>query len=235
MTALLAAQGLQAFYGDAQALFGIDFLLERGELVAVIGANGAGKSTLLKCLTGLVRAPREAVQFKGEAIGGLAPGEIVKRGLAMVPEGRRLFPSLSVEENLLIGGLTQRQGPWNLQRLYALFPILAEKRRDPATSLSGGQQQMVALGRALMSNPEVLLCDELSLGLAPIVIREIYAAMPAITREGMTVVIVEQDVTMAQRVSQRVYCLQEGRVSLQGRSDSLTREQISQAYFGVKG
>jgi branched-chain amino acid transport system ATP-binding protein len=233
MTALLETQGLQAFYGDAQALFGVDFTLAQGELVAVIGANGAGKSTLLKCLTGLVRAPREAVHFKGEAIGGLPPGEIVKRGLAMVPEGRRLFPSLSVEENLLIGGLTQRKGPWNLQRLYALFPILAEKRSHPGTSLSGGQQQMVALGRALMSNPEVLLCDELSLGLAPIVIREIYAAMPDITREGMTVVIVEQDVTMAQRVSQRIYCLQEGRVSLQGCSDTLTREQISQAYFGL--
>jgi len=233
MTALLEARGLKAFYGDAQALFGVDFSLSQGELVAVIGSNGAGKSTLLKCLTGLVRAPRDAVHFKGEAIGGLPPGEIVKRGLAMVPEGRRLFASLSVEENLLIGGLTGRKGPWNLDRLYALFPILAQKRHDPGTALSGGQQQMVALGRALMSNPEVLLCDELSLGLAPIVIREIYAAMPDITREGMTVVIVEQDVTMAQRVSQRIYCLQEGRVSLQGRSDALTREQITQAYFGL--
>jgi branched-chain amino acid transport system ATP-binding protein len=233
MTKLLEAHGLKAFYGDAQALFGIDFELAQGELVAVIGANGAGKSTLLKCLTGLVRAPREAVHFKGEAIGSLAPGEIVKRGLALVPEGRRLFSSLSVEENLLIGGHTGRRGPWNLQRLYALFPILAEKRHQPGTALSGGQQQMVALGRALMSNPEVLLCDELSLGLAPIVIREIYAAMPAITGEGMTVVIVEQDVSMAQRVSRRIYCLQEGRVSLSGRSDALTREQISQAYFGV--
>lgn len=233
MSALLEAHGLKAFYGDAQALFGIDFELAQGELVAVIGANGAGKSTLLKCLTGLVRAPREAVHFKGEAIGSLAPGEIVKRGLALVPEGRRLFSSLSVEENLLIGGHTGRRGPWNLQRLYALFPILAEKRHQPGTALSGGQQQMVALGRALMSNPEVLLCDELSLGLAPIVIREIYAAMPAIIGEGMTVVIVEQDVGMAQRVSRRIYCLQEGRVSLSGRSDALTREQISQAYFGV--
>ena len=233
MTKLLATRGLQAFYGDAQALFGIDFELAKGELVAIIGSNGAGKSTFLKCLTGLVRAPRAAIEFKGEAIGGIPAGEIVRRGLALVPEGRRLFPSLSVEENLLMGGLTQRPGPWNLQRLYALFPILAEKRQLPATSLSGGQQQMVALGRALMSNPEVLLCDELSLGLAPIVIREIYAAMPAITSEGMTVVIVEQDVTMAQRVSQRIYCLQEGRVSLQGRSDAFTREQISQAYFGL--
>ena len=233
MTKLLEAHGLQAFYGDAQALFGVDFELAQGELVAIIGANGAGKSTFLKCLTGLVRAPREAVRFKGEAIGGLAPGEIVRRGLALVPEGRRLFPSLSVEENLLMGALARRKGPWSLQRLYTMFPILAEKRHQPGTSLSGGQQQMVALGRALMSNPEVLLCDELSLGLAPIVIREIYAAMPAITREGMTVVIVEQNVGMAQRVSQRIYCLQEGRVSLQGRSDTLTREQISQAYFGI--
>lgn len=233
MTALLATHGLQAFYGDAQALFGIDFGLSRGELVAVIGANGAGKSTFLKCLAGLVHAPREAVHFKGEAIGGLPAGEIVRRGLALVPEGRRLFPSLSVEENLLMGGSTRRPGPWNLTRVYALFPILLEKRRQPAMSLSGGQQQMVALGRALMSNPELLLCDELSLGLAPIVVREIYAAMPAITGEGMTVVIVEQDVTQAQRVSQRIYCLQEGRVSLQGRSDELTRGQIAQAYFGV--
>lgn len=230
---LLSTHALRAFYGDAQALFGIDFTLEPGELVAVIGANGAGKSTLLKCMTGLVRAPGGAVRFKGQDIGGLPPGEIVRRGLALVPEGRRLFPSLSVEENLHMGGLTGRKGPWNLQRLYALFPILAEKRRQPATSLSGGQQQMVALGRALMSNPDALLCDELSLGLAPIVIREIYAAMPAITAEGMSVVIVEQDVTMAQRVSQRVYCLQEGRVSLQGASNALTHAQITQAYFGM--
>ncbi len=233
MNTLLTTHALKAFYGDAQALFGIDFSLERGELVAIIGANGAGKSTFLKSLTGLVRSPRDAIRFKGEPIGGLPPGDIVRRGLAMVPEGRRLFPSLSVEENLLMGATPSRKGPWNLQRLYALFPILAEKRNQPGTSLSGGQQQMVALGRALMSNPEVLLCDELSLGLAPIVIREIYAAMPAITAEGMTVVIVEQDVTMARQVSQRVYCFQEGRVSLEGRSADLTREQISQAYFGI--
>ncbi|WP_395350209.1 ABC transporter ATP-binding protein [Variovorax sp. UC122_21] len=234
MTALLTTHGLQAFYGDAQALFGIDFALAAGELVAIIGANGAGKSTFLKSLTGLVRAPREAIRFRGEAIGGLPPSEIVRRGLALVPEGRRLFPSLSVEENLLMGATAGRPGPWNLQRLYGLFPILAEKRRQPGTSLSGGQQQMVALGRALMSNPDVLLCDELSLGLAPVVIREIYAAMPGITAEGMTVVIVEQDVTMARQVSRRVYCFQEGRVSLEGLSADLTREQIAQAYFGIE-
>lgn len=231
---LLQVQGLEAFYGDAQALFGIDFELTPGELVAVIGANGAGKSTLLKSLTGLVRAPREAVRWKGEGIGGLPPGEIVRRGLALVPEGRRLFPSLSVEENLLMGSLSLRAGPWNLRRIYRMFPILQDKRHQPGTSLSGGQQQMVALGRALMSNPEALLCDELSLGLAPIVIREIYQAMPQITGEGMAVVIVEQDVSLAQRVSRRLYCLQEGRVSLQGACDALSRDEISRAYFGIE-
>ncbi|MDQ7747274.1 ABC transporter ATP-binding protein [Hydrogenophaga pseudoflava] len=230
---LVETRALQAHYGDAQALFGIDFRLGEGELVAVIGANGAGKSTLLKSLTGLVKVARDAVQFEGQAIGGLAPGQIVKMGLAMVPEGRRLFPSLSVEENLLMGAFAGRTGPWSLRRLYSMFPVLEQKRHQPGTALSGGQQQMVAIGRALMSNPRVLLCDELSLGLAPIVIKEIYDAMPAITAEGMSVVIVEQDVMVAQRVSQRLYCLQEGRVSLEGASDALTPGQISQAYFGL--
>jgi len=233
VSALVETQGLTAFYGDAQALFGIDFRLDPGEVVAVIGANGAGKSTFLKCLTGLVKARADAVRFDGRPIGGLRPGEIVRHGLAMVPEGRRLFPSLSVEENLLMGGFAGRPGPWSIERLYKMFPILERKKRDPGTALSGGQQQMVAIGRALMSNPRVLLCDELSLGLAPIVIKEIYDAMPALTAEGLSVVVVEQDVTVAQRVSQRVYCFQEGRVSLEGPSDALTREQISLAYFGV--
>jgi branched-chain amino acid transport system ATP-binding protein len=233
MSALVQTQGLTAFYGDAQALFGVDMRIEAGEVVAIIGANGAGKSTLLKSLTGLVRVPGEMVRFEGRPIGGHPPGDIVRLGLAMVPEGRRLFPSLSVEENLLMGAFAQRPGPWSLERLYTMFPILKEKRRNPGTALSGGQQQMVAIGRALMSNPRVLLCDELSLGLAPIVIKEIYDALPAITGEGMSVIVVEQDVTVAQRVSRRVICLQEGRVSLEGASDALTREQISAAYFGI--
>jgi len=233
MTALLQTSGLTAFYGDAQALFGIDVELHAGETVAIIGANGAGKSTFLKALTGLVRSRPDQIRFDGETIGGLPPGEIVKRGIALVPEGRRLFASLSVAENLLMGAFAQRPGPWSLQRLFKLFPILEQKRALPATSLSGGQQQMVAIGRALMSNPSVLLCDELSLGLAPIVIKEIYDALPAICAEGMSAVIVEQDVSMAQHMSRRIYCFQEGRVALQGASDSLTREQISQAYFGI--
>ena len=231
--AIVSTHDLRASYGDAQALFGIDFALHRGELVAIIGANGAGKSTFLKSLTGLVRVASDSVSFDGEPIGGQPPNAIVKRGLAMVPEGRRLFPSLTVEENLKMGAFAGRKGPWSLERLYRMFPILKDKRNNPGTALSGGQQQMVAIGRALMSNPSVLLCDELSLGLAPIVIKEIYDAMPAITAEGMSVVIVEQDVNVAQRVSSRVYCFQEGRVSLEGPSRALTREQIAAAYFGV--
>ena len=233
MVPILRTQSLTAFYGDAQALFGIDFELFAGELVAIIGANGAGKSTFLKCLTGLIKVPIDAIHWKGHAIGGLTTGEIVRSGLTMVPEGRRLFPSLTVEENLMMGSNAQRKGTWNLPRIYKLFPILKEKKSQPSTSLSGGQQQMIAVGRALMSNPEVLLCDELSLGLAPIVIKEIYSAMPEITAEGMTVVIVEQDVAMAKLVSKRLYCFQEGVVSLYGDSQSLTNQAISQAYFGV--
>jgi len=233
MTALLETSGLTARYGDAQALFGIDFRLDAGEVVAIIGANGAGKSTFMKSITGLVKAAPEQISFDGEPIGGLPPGAIVRRGIALVPEGRRLFPSLTVEENLLMGAAAGRAGPWNLERVYRLFPILGDRRDLPGTALSGGQQQMAALGRALMSNPRVLLCDELSLGLAPIVIREIYQALPTICAEGMTVVIVEQDVGMARQVSGRIYCFQEGRVSLHGPSDTLTREQISRAYFGV--
>jgi branched-chain amino acid transport system ATP-binding protein len=230
---LLATRQLQCFYGDFQALFGIDFELATGETVAIIGSNGAGKSTFLKTLVGLLKAPAQAVLFEDKPIGGMAPGDIARLGLALVPEGRRLFPSLSVEENLLMGANTRRAGPWNLTRVQQLFPILKERRASPSTALSGGQQQMVAIGRALMSNPKVLLCDELSLGLAPIVIREIYEALPAICNDGITAVIVEQDVSVARRVSQRLYCFQEGRVSLSAKSDAVSKEQISKAYFGV--
>ncbi|HKB83467.1 MAG TPA: ABC transporter ATP-binding protein [Burkholderiales bacterium] len=233
MMALLTTNRLESFYGDFQALFGIDFEIEQGEIVAMIGANGAGKSTFLKTVCGLLNAGPEAIVFDGQPIGGIAPGKIVRRGIAMVPEGRRLFASLSVEENLLMGAYAKRAGPWNLSAVYALFPILKERRSSPATALSGGQQQMAAIGRALMSNPKLLICDELSLGLAPIVVKEIYEALPRICSDGMTVVIVEQDVGVAQKVSGRLYCLQEGRVTLSGASRELTREQISLAYFGV--
>jgi branched-chain amino acid transport system ATP-binding protein len=230
---LLTTNKLESFYGDFQALFGIDFEIRQGEIVAMIGANGAGKSTFLKTVCGLLKAGLDAIVFDGEPIGGVAPGKIVHRGIAMVPEGRRLFPSLSVEENLLMGAYAKRAGPWNLDAVYTLFPILKERHRSPATALSGGQQQMAAIGRALMSNPKLLICDEISLGLAPIVVKEIYDALPRICSDGMTAIIVEQDVGVAQKVSSRLYCLQEGKVTLAGSSKDVTREQISEAYFGV--
>ena len=232
--ALLTTNKLEAFYGDFQALFGIDFAIDQGEIVAMIGANGAGKSTFLKTVCGLLDARPEAIVFDGEPIGGLAPGKIVRRGIALVPEGRRLFASLSVEENLLMGAYARRPGSWNLESVYTLFPILKERRSSAATALSGGQQQMAAIGRALMSNPKLLICDELSLGLAPIVVKEIYEALPRICSNGMTAIIVEQDVSVAQKVSSRLYCLQEGKVTLTGPSGKLARERISHAYFGVQ-
>jgi branched-chain amino acid transport system ATP-binding protein len=232
-TPLLSVTALEAFYGDFQALYGVDVEVGRGRVVAVIGANGAGKSTLLNTLVGLNRAPREAIRFEGEPIGGEAPYKIVKRGMALVPEGRRLFASLSVEENLLIGAQVGRSGPWTLERVFELFPILAERRRLPSMSLSGGQQQMVAVGRALMSNPTLLLCDELSLGLAPIVVKEIYAYIRRIVAEGVSAIIVEQDIGQALKIADHVYCMLEGRVALSGPAASLTREAIAAAYFGV--
>jgi branched-chain amino acid transport system ATP-binding protein len=229
----LEIRDLVAFYSDFQALFGISLHIEAGECVAIIGANGAGKSTLLRSVTGLLPVGAESVRFEGVAIGSLAPHRIISRGIAMTPEGRRLFPSLSVEENLLMGGQCGRKGPWNLERIYALFPILAERKKSPATALSGGQQQMVAIGRALLANPILLLCDEISLGLAPIVIRDLYAVFASIRREGTSLIVVEQDVSRALSLADRVYCLQEGRVTLEGRPDELSREQIRLAYFGT--
>jgi branched-chain amino acid transport system ATP-binding protein len=230
---LLEVRALDAFYGDFQALFGISLKVARGDVAAVIGANGAGKSTLLTTIAGMLSARRDAILFDGEEIGGLPSNEIVARGIALVPEGRRLFPSLTVEENLVIGGQLGRSGPWNLSRIYELFPILAERRHMPSTSLSGGQQQMVAIARALASNPKLLLCDEISLGLAPIVVREIYARLPSIVAEGVSLMIVEQDIVQALAAARHVYCLQEGRVALEGEAQSLTRESISAAYFGI--
>lgn len=230
---LLSVNGLTAHYGDFRALYGIDFRVDEGETVAVIGANGAGKSTFLCTLSGLIATARDSVIFAGQAIGSELAHRIVSLGLALVPEGRRLFPSLSVEENLLVGAYAGRPGPWSVERVYRLFPVLKARRHVPATMLSGGQQQMVAIGRALMSNPRLLLCDEISLGLAPVVIKDIYAALPGIKAEGTSVVVVEQDTGQALRVADRLYCFQEGRVALEGPPAQLTREKIFLAYFGI--
>jgi branched-chain amino acid transport system ATP-binding protein len=231
---VLETRDLTAFYGDFQALFGISFTLNQGETIAIIGANGAGKSTFLKAIAGLLPRPPSSVRLDGRAIGALPAYDVVKLGIALVPEGRRLFSSLSVEENLLVGAYGRRGGgPWTLGSVYRLFPMLAERRHSPSTTLSGGQQQMVAIGRSLMSNPRILLCDELSLGLAPIVIRDIYAALADIKTRGTSVVLVEQDLVHAMSVADRAYCFQEGRVSLSGRPAELTRDEIHAAYFGI--
>ena len=229
----LIVENLESFYGDFQALHGISLTLEPGQVLALIGANGAGKSTLLKSICGLVTPRNGTVQWRGQTITGLAASATVALGIALVPEGRRLFKSLSVEENLIVGGQVARPGPWSLKTLYDLFPILQEKRHQPATSLSGGQQQMVAIGRALMSNPDLILLDELSLGLAPIVIKDIYAQLPRITGTGMSAILVEQDVTRALNAAQQFLCLIEGRVSLAGKPKEHSRDAISAAYFGT--
>ena len=231
---LLETRGLTAAYGQFRALFGVDFRIEPGEVVAIIGANGAGKTTLLRSITGILRQAPGMVLHRGEPIGALPAERIMQRGISMVPEGRRLFPSLSVEENLKIGAQVRRgAGRWTLAVVYDLFPVLHQRRNAPATALSGGQQQMVAIGRALMSNPELLLCDEISLGLAPVVIRDIYAALPLIRESGAAMVVVEQDISRALAMADRVYCLMEGRVTLEGDAKAVTREAIHAAYFGT--
>jgi branched-chain amino acid transport system ATP-binding protein len=234
MTALLKTTALTASYGQFKALFGVDFEIAAGECVAIIGANGAGKTTLMRSISGVLANAPDMITHRGEAIGHLPAETVMRRGIAMVPEGRKLFASLSVEENLIIGGEARKaQGHWNLDAVYALFPILKEKRNNPGTALSGGQQQMVAIGRALMSNPEVLLCDEISLGLAPVVIRDIYAALPQIRATGASIVLVEQDISRALAAADRIYCMMEGRVTLTGKASDMSREAIHDAYFGA--
>jgi branched-chain amino acid transport system ATP-binding protein len=230
---MLKIRELDAHYGDFQALFGVDLDVDEGEVLAIIGANGAGKTTLLRSISGLTQNAPDMIQYCGAPIGALRADEVANLGIALVPEGRQLFPSLSVEENLIIGGQVGRKGPWSLQAGYDLFPILKVRRAQQSTSLSGGQQQMVAIGRALMANPDLILFDEISLGLAPIIIKDIYDALPGIIGKGMSALIVEQDISKALSVSSRFYCLQEGRVSLCGASATVAREDISRAYFGV--
>ncbi|MEO1307514.1 MAG: ABC transporter ATP-binding protein, partial [Pseudomonadota bacterium] len=224
---LLRLNALDAHYGDFQALYGIDMQIHDGEVVAIIGANGAGKSTLMRSIAGLIRNQSDQVQLREQQIGALRADQVAHLGIALVPEGRQLFPSLSVEENLMVGGKVGRAGPWNLNKVYDLFPILSERKTQKSTSLSGGQQQMVAIGRALMANPDLILFDEISLGLAPVVIGDIYKALPGIIGEGMSAMLVEQDISRALSVSSRVYCLQEGRVSLQGQTGDVSREDIT--------
>jgi branched-chain amino acid transport system ATP-binding protein len=231
---LLEVDRVASFYGDFQALFDVSVRVAEGETVAVIGANGAGKSTLLRTVAGLMDRARGTVSFDGRSLGGIPTHRRLGLGIAMVPEGRRIFPSLTVEENLMVGAVRGRAGRWDIGQVMELFPALADKRRRPGTRLSGGEQQMLAIGRALMANPRLLLLDEVSLGLAPLVVRRIYETLPEITGAGATVVVVEQDIGQALAAADRVYCLLEGRVALHGRAAELTRQQITDAYFGLR-
>jgi branched-chain amino acid transport system ATP-binding protein len=230
---LLAVERLNAFYGQFQALGDIDIAVGEKEIVSIIGANGAGKSSLLKAIVGQVDRVEGAIRFAGEDIVGRPTRYIVGHGIALVPEGRRLFPSLTVEENLRLGWEVGRRGSMRVEDVYELFPALAERRAQPARVLSGGQQQMVAIGRALLADPKLLLCDEISLGLAPVIVDSLYKMIPSIRERGIAILLVEQDITRSLAIADRFYCLLEGHVSLTGKPAEVGYDTVMQHYFGI--
>ena len=232
----LKVRELDAHYKDFQALWNISFEVNKREMVSIIGANGSGKSTLLNSIAGLLAPSRGTIEFFGERIDGLLPHETVPRGITLVPEGRRVFPRLSVYENLVMGSYTPKMRAKKdemLAKIYELFPLLKARRRQMANTLSGGEQQMLAIGRAMMSEPQLILCDEISLGLAPVVIKDIYKRLRQINQDGITIVLVEQDIKRSLKVANRAYIMLEGRVVLEGEPSSLTEEQVKKAYFGI--
>jgi len=232
---VLEVRDLSVHHGQLQALHGVSLAVPAGSVHAMIGANGAGKSTLLRTIAGLHRPTSGSVLLGGADITALRPEQRVAAGVVMVPEGRRLFPSLTLEENLQVGRASARPGPWTIDAVYELFDWMRDRRAQHAAQLSGGEQQAVALGRALVANPRVLLLDELSLGLAPIVVRQIYGLLPRLLSSGVTVLVVEQDVSQALAVASRLHCLLEGRITLAGQPAELTPTQIESAYFGAAG
>ncbi len=231
---LLDVRQLSAGYGDFQALFDLDVSIDEGETLAIIGANGAGKTTFLRALSGIVPAMSGSVTFDGADLLAIPAHKRVARGIAMVPEGRLLFPSLNVRENLQVGAYSGRPGDWTVDRVVEVFPLLERLLDRPSDVLSGGEKQAVAIGRALMANPRLMLLDEVSLGLAPVVVKQVYDALPAITGTGTTVLVVEQDIGQATAVADRLICLLEGRVRLEGSPDELSRDEITAAYFGIE-
>ena len=232
-TPLLEARGLEVYHGQLRALHDISLRVFPGEVYAIIGANGAGKSTLLRTIAGLHRPTAGTVMLDGTDVTRVRPDRRATQGIVMVPEGRRLFGSLSVEENLKVGATYARNGPWTIERVYELFGWMRDRRGQRTAQLSGGEQQAVAIGRALVANPRMLLLDELSLGLAPVVVQRIYGMLPQILATGLTVLLVEQDVSQALRVASRVHCLLEGRTTLEGQPGDLTPERVEAAYFGL--
>ena len=234
-TPLLEVRDLTVHHGQLRAIDSISLRVFPGEVYAMIGANGAGKSTLLRTIAGLHQPTTGSVLLDGSDVTALRPERRARRGIVMVPEGRRLFGSLSVEENLQVGASYARPGPWTIERVYELFGWMRDRRNQRAAQLSGGEQQTVAIGRALVANPRALLLDELSLGLAPVVVQRIYGMLPQILATGVTVLLVEQDVSQALRVASHIQCLLEGRTTLEGRPADVTAEQVEAAYFGLAG
>jgi branched-chain amino acid transport system ATP-binding protein len=234
-TPLLEVRGLTVHHGQLRALDHVSLRVFPGEVYAIIGANGAGKSTLLRTIAGLHKPTEGSILLDGQDVTRVRPERRATRGIAMVPEGRRLFESLTVEENLQVGTTYARKGPWTIARVYELFGWMAGRRSQRTAQLSGGEQQSVAIGRALVANPRVLLLDELSLGLAPVVVRRIYGMLPQILATGLTVLLVEQDVSQALRVASHLQCLLEGHTTLEGRPSDVTAEQVEAAYFGLSG
>jgi branched-chain amino acid transport system ATP-binding protein len=230
---LLEVRDLTVHHGQLRALDQISLRVFPGQVYAIIGANGAGKSTLLRTIAGLHRPTEGTIWLAGTNVTRVRPERRATSGIAMVPEGRRLFGSLSVEENLQVGATYARPGAWNIERVYELFSWMKDRRAQRAGQLSGGEQQSVAIGRALVANPRVLLLDELSLGLAPVVVQRIYATLPQILATGLTVLLVEQDVSQALRVATRLQCLLEGRTTLEGSPSQVTPQQVEAAYFGL--
>jgi branched-chain amino acid transport system ATP-binding protein len=230
---LLEVRDLVVHHGQLRALSGISLAVYPGEVYALIGANGAGKSTLLRTIAGLHQPTAGSVTYEGRDVTGLRPDKRAAAGIVMVPEGRRLFPSLTLEENLKVGASYARKGPWDIGKVYELFPWMKDRRQQKTAQMSGGEQQSVAIGRALVANPRVLLLDELSLGLAPVIVQRIYAMLPQVLDSGITVLLVEQDVSQALRVATRLQCLLEGHTMLEGTPAEVTRQQVEAAYFGA--
>ena len=229
---ILEVRDLDVRHGLLQAVRNVSLTLEAGATLALVGANGAGKSTLLRAIAGAPPAPvAGTILFDGADVTRMRAHDRVRNGIALVPEGRHLFPSLTVEENLLVAA---RKGHWNAERVLEAFPLLRERRRHRAGTLSGGERQATAIGRALMSNPRLLLLDEVSLGLAPVAVEDVYRSLRSVIESGTTVLLVEQDLTRALDIAQRVMCMLEGRIVLEGAAGELTREQVTDAYFGLR-
>jgi len=233
---ILKVSGVDVFYNDFQAVQKAHFEVHRGDVISLIGTNGAGKTTLMRAITGVLPVASGQVFFEGEEITGLPPHKIVDLGISLVPEGRHLFGRMSVKDNLIMGSYTPRArkgAKTGIEKVYELFPMLKEKADQAAGSLSGGQQQMVAIGRALMSEPKLICFDEIALGLAPTVIKDIYARVRELNDAGLTIVLVEQDVKRSLAQSRRAYVMLKGKVVLEGNSKDLTEEEVGKAYFGM--